>query len=132
MTTVGHSECLPLGGQWTQKEKAIAQDAWQGKCCTAHSKQWCKDFGIVPSSRYNLALYGSHGSLLCARFWVSKVTWLYDMYVVAGCPRQFVYAREPVFQEPREFTEYFAGLHNPRALERIEELRALFPHGTGP
>ena len=46
----GSFRVIPLGGQWTQKEKAIAQDAWQGKCCTAHSRQWCKDFGIVPSS----------------------------------------------------------------------------------
>ena len=37
----------PLGGTWTSREKQVAQDAWQGKPCTAQAKQWCNDFGIA-------------------------------------------------------------------------------------
>ena len=47
--------------------------------------------------------------------------------------QQVVYTIEPMLQELREVTEYFAGRElKPSPLERIEELRALFPHGIGP
>ena len=55
------------------------------------------------------------------------------MDVAAGCPKGYVYEHGHNCQEPREFTQHFANMElKPQAVERIAELRGLFPHDTGP
>lgn len=125
----GHFRVKPLGGLWTAMARGVVQDAWAG-CCAGHqSADFCRRFGLQAAMRFDVGLYGSGGALTCARYWVCKLSYWFDLYLLAGSPQQYTFAEDDLaaFEEPEDFSRLVHEITAPKARVRFEALRALRP-----
>jgi hypothetical protein len=49
-----------LGGAWLMEEKGKAFDAFPGAARKGGVEDWCIQYGLTRSARFNVDLYGEH------------------------------------------------------------------------
>jgi hypothetical protein len=132
-SVIDHFRVGPLGGNWTMRHLGVLFDAYKGWAHGADVCAFCEKYGLIKSARFNVSLYGDMGSVSMAKQWCHRMNWLYMVWVTEGSPRPFQFTDVVLaaYQEPAEFTACALGLVNARALQRVVQMRALRPLGTG-
>ena len=128
-----HFRITPLGGAWTLRQLGVLCDAYKA---WAHGQEvcaWCDAYSLGKTARFNVSLYGFEGSVVMAKEWMNRMSFLYQAWLDIGSPRPFTYEEELLgqYQEPEEFTNFADGLTATAALRRVGEVRALRPAGHG-
>ena len=118
-----------LGGRWTAAHRGVAFDAFQGKTMSSDARTFVGMFMMQQTCRWSLSLYGEYACSVLATCWVSKMTYLFELWVDAGSSGAWKCTVEQLgaFSEPLEFTALAAGASG-RLMQRITELRTLAPN----
>ena len=111
--------------------KHVAMDAWQGKPVHGVALQFCQlyQFGRSGAQRFDVSLYGSEGALIMARYYVAKMTFLFQHWVNNGAGEQFIFPGDvgDGFEEPEAFSQFAVEQTNARIVQRVGQLRDLLP-----
>ena len=117
-----------LGGRWAAANRGVAYDAFQGETMSSDARTFVGVFMMQQTCRRSLALCGEHACSVLATRWVSKMTYLFDLWVDAGSFGGWKCTVEQLgaCAEPPELTALATGAGG-RFVQRITELRALAP-----
>lgn len=128
-----HFRIGPLGGSWTMRRLGILSDAYKGWAHGADGGAWCDMFNLAKAARFNVNLYGDEGAAMMARQWTMRMSFLYQAWLGAGSPKNFIYEAEELlgrYTEPPESRGFVSKLSAPQALRRVEQLRAFGLSGS--
>jgi hypothetical protein len=73
-----------LGGRWTAAHRGVAFDAFQGKTMSSDARTFVGMPMMQQTCRWSLSLYGEYACFVLATCWVSKMTYLFALWVDAG------------------------------------------------
>jgi hypothetical protein len=117
-----------LGGAWHQRHKGTTYVAFQGAVRkNSPSEQWCIQYNLPKSARFEISLYGESGAHTMANAWCHRLNFLFSLYE-AYQGTDFTYPANCMagYEEPPEFAS-FAEASTRAQLARVQWLRSLLP-----
>ena len=118
----------PLMGRWTMEHAGVACDAYQSRAVGEEAIAFCVHFSLLQPVRFSTLLYGVPGALTCCRFWCSKMTFCFRLWMDSAA-EGFPFSEEAMaaWREPVEFEQLVRLVTAPAAQARFASLRALQP-----
>ena len=116
-----------LGGAWQQRTKGVAYDAFRGEAKGPEAHEWCAQYSLQKTARFEISLYGEHNAHLLAKTWCDKMQHFFWIWQAAGM-RKYRYsaADRASYVEPEGFKALISSLEG-RQLQRAMQLRTLAP-----
>jgi hypothetical protein len=116
-----------LGGAWSLQTKGKAVVACLASAKTARATNWCIQYGMHRSGRFEVSLYGEQAAQTFARAWAHRMQFFLDLYLASG-ESQYRYTQgdKDSYLEPTEFTALASTLKG-KVLARAAQLRGTFP-----
>ena len=116
-----------LGGAWSLQTKGKAVVACLASAKTPRATNWCVQYGLYRSGRFEVSVYGEHAAQTFARAWAHRMQFFLDLYLASN-ERQYRYTQgdKDSYLEPTEFTALASTLMG-KVLARAAQLRDTFP-----
>lgn len=112
----------------------VAQDAWRSQAVGRDCKEFCQNFSLQDSARFDTSLYGHDGALVMARYWVARMDFFRSQWLLLGAlvPCHWLADLLGRFVEPTDFFRLASSLAlPPRAKARVDLLRHIALVGVG-
>ena len=81
-----------LGGAWSLQTKGKAVVACLASAKTPRATNWCVQYGMYRSGRFEVSLYGEHAAQTFARAWAHRMQFFLDLYLASN-ERQYRYTQ---------------------------------------
>ena len=122
----GRFKIQVLKGAWVMQATGQAFKAAKGFASGADCESWCVQYGLGKTATYEMSLYGESQSLVLARAWCSKMSYLYEVWLNQPDP-DYVFTGADVsgWSAPQEFIDLLgvlSGRQKTRALA-LQKLR---------
>ena len=116
-----------LGGAWTMVHKGKPYDAVRAFASGGRASEWCDKYHLPKSCRFELDYYGEDVSLKLAHAWISRMGFLFGMWLSQPLPL-FMYSRADVetWRAPGDLDVIVAGLNAKQSI-RVTKLFSDFP-----
>ena len=118
-----------LGGTWSLQTKGKSVVAWLASARTPRASNWCTQYGLYRSGRFEVSVYGEKAAQTFAKAWAHKMQFFLNLYLASNEARyRYTPGDKDAYLEPGDFTALATTLKG-KMLARVDQLRSTFPLG---
>ena len=116
-----------LGGAWSVQTKGKAVVACLALAKTSRAINWCIQYGMYRSGRFEVSLYGEQAARTFAQAWAHRMQFFLNLYLGSNESNyRYTQGDKDSYLEPTEFTALASTLKG-KVLARAAQLRDTFP-----